>query len=444
MKRTIPLLICLCLLLVACGRTAAAVETPEPAVPTAAPTPVPTPEPMPEPTLEPTPEPTPEPVVEPLALTVKAPGMSAKMLTDGRYETDLLFASGAKLTLTAEEEIASLYILFGTYPDEWTLTSGGSEQVCGRNGFLHEFVRLDVPSDTVEITLPKRRVVIAEIRAYPAGRLPADVQDWQPADECADILIFSAHSDDELLYMGGIIPYYAAVRGLRVQVVYMTTNYSPANRNSYFLNYRFRPHESLNGLWAVGDTVYPVTNMVPDELYRSFAMAQRRYGKDQFAAFQTEMIRRFKPLVVVTHAENGEYGHGVHILTALSVERAVAAAADPEQFPESAALYGVWDTPKTYLHQYGDDDTITILNYEEPAEALGGLTPFQAAQAAFELHITQQQWDDLYGYSFDSPDDSHRYGLYRSLVGPDVERNDLMENVSREQFPLPDPSESAG
>ena len=440
-KRTLPVLICLALLLCACAQSVPAAETTAPTPePTTAPTPAPTPEPAPVPT----PEPTPEPEAEALALTISAPRNAAGIITDGSYLSDWLFSPGATITLQAEDEICSLYIIFGTYPGEWTLTSGGKEQLCGQNGFLHEYVLLDTPSDTVEITIPQHKVAIAEISAYSAGRPGADVQVWQPSDECADILIFSTHADDELVYMGGMIPYYAAVRGLRVQVVYMTTNYAPNNRNSYYRNYRFRPHEALNGLWAVGDRVYPVTNTAQDEYCYTLEGAQRRYGKDAFAAFQTDMIRRFKPLVVVTQAENGEYGHGAHILTVLSVERAVEAAADPEQFPASAEKYGVWDTPKTYLHNYGGDETMTILDYEETSEALGALTPFEAAQAAFALHITQQQWDDVYVCGFGDPDDSHRFGLYRSLVGPDLAGNDLMENVSREQFPLPDPSESAG
>ena len=385
----------------------------------------------------PTPEPAPEPEARQLALSISASSGNTSYLTDGGYQLDFAFRAGTTLTLTAEEEIGSLYILFGSYPGEWTLSAGGAEQRCGTQGFLHEYVALEVPSTTAEITLPDHSVVIGEICAYAVGRPPEDVQVWEPADECADILIFASHADDELLFMGGMIPYYAAVRGLRVQVVYMTTNYDERNRNYYFLNYRYRPHEALNGLWRAGDRIYPVTNMVPDVYCSGLREAELRYGKDQFAAFQTEMIRRFKPLVVVTHAENGEYGHGVHVLTAFSVERAVEAAADPTQFPESAQTYGVWDTPKTYLHNYGDGETIIILDYEEPSDALGGLTPFETAQEAYRLHITQQQWPSNYVYDYGHPDDSHLYGLYRSLVGPDRDKNDLMENVSRERFPIP-------
>lgn len=396
------------------------------------PTPLPTLLPAPEAVSVPTP--LPQGAARQLALRVDAGGVSPRALTDGNYYTDYTFPAGTTITLEAEEEIVSLYIIFGSYPDEWTLLSDQTRQSCGQDGFLHEYVALDKPSAQLQLLLPDdHEVMIRDIYAYSDGYLPGSVQTWSRLDERdgADILLFSTHYDDELLFFGGLIPYYATVRGLRVQVAYMTSNYL-----TDFSNYRFRPHEALNGLWVAGTHFYPVTNEVPDIECYSYENAVEHYGEDQFTAFQVEQIRRFKPLVVVTQDENGEYGHGAHILTALSVERAVAAAADPAQFPESAERYGVWNTPKTYLHLYGDPDEYTWLNYEIIAPELGWRSPFQVAQQAYLQHATQQQWVGFYVYSYDHPHDSHRFGLYRSLVGPDARKNDLMENVSREMFPV--------
>ena len=78
-----------------------------------------------------------------------------------------------------------------------------------------------------------------------------------------------------------------------------------------------------------------------------------------------------------------------------------------------------------------------MLNYEIISQQLGLRSPFQVAQEAYRQHITQQQWVGFYVYSYDHPFDSHRFGLYRSLVGPDAEKDDLMEHVSREAFPIP-------
>ena len=390
-----------------------------------------TPAPTPEPTPEPLPLGEPQYAARPLALTADTNAVAERALFDGNYHTDYTFPAGTVISLEADEDIAALYIVFGSYPGAWTLRCGESEQRCGLDGFLHECTALESPSRSVQICLGEDEdVLIRDIFAYTEGYLPGEVQTWQHLGGGADILIFSPHYDDELLFFGGLIPYYSAVCGARVQVAYMTSNYL-----TNFSNYRFRPHEALNGLWECGDYFYPVTNDVRDYECPSYWDAVYYYGEEQFVEFQVEQIRRFKPLVVVTLAENGEYGHGAHILTALSVEKAVEAAADPEQFPESAQQYGVWDTPKTYLHNYGDPEEYTWLSYERISPSLGGRTPFQTAQDAYRLHLTQQQWEGFYVYGFGHPYDSHRYGLYRSLVGPDEAKNDLLEHVSREAFP---------
>ena len=389
------------------------------------PTPAPTPVPAPEPT------PVSQTAAEQLTLKADVNAVAASHLFDDDYYSDYTFPAGTEIKLTADEEICSLYIIFGSYPDEWTLRTEGGEQLCGQNGFLHEYVSLEAPSKTVSVCLPDYPVLIRDIYAFTDGYLPSFVQTWQTLEGGADILVFSTHYDDELLFLGGLIPYYSAVRGLRVQVCYMTSNYL-----TDFSNYRFRPHEALNGLWVCGDHFYPVTNEVDDYQAYSYWDAVDHYGADTFLEFQVEMIRRFKPLVVVTQAEDGEYGHGAHVLTALSAERAVDAAYDPEQFPESAEKYGIWDTPKIYLHYYGDPEEITWLSYEVRAPELGWRTPFQVAQEAYRQHVTQQQWESFYVYGFGHSYDCHRFGLYRSLVGKDVEHNDLMEHVSRDMYPF--------
>ena len=193
-----------------------------------APAPLPTPEPTPIPTPEPTPEPTPVPqyAAEQLELTLAYDDIrAARNLLDDNYYSDYTFPAGTEITLTAEKEISSLYIIFGSYPDEWTLRTEGGEQLCGREGYLHEYVSLDAPSKSVRICLPDYPVLIRDVYAFTDGYLPSFVQTWQTISGAADILVFSTHYDDELIFFGGLIPYYSAVRGLRVQVCYMTSNY---------------------------------------------------------------------------------------------------------------------------------------------------------------------------------------------------------------------------
>ena len=68
-----------------------------------------------------------------------------------------------------------------------------------------------------------------------------------------------------------------------------------------------------------------------------------------------EYLRRFRPQVVVGHDPNGEYGHPQHIINTETLMDALTLAADPTYSEETAADYGVWDVPKTYLHLYGEN-----------------------------------------------------------------------------------------
>ena len=101
----------------------------------------------------------------------------------------------------------------------------------------------------------------------------------------------------------------------------------------------------------------------------------------------------------------------------LSVERAVVAAADPEQFPESAEVRRLEYAQNLSAPSTAIRTNTTWLNYENMAPELGWRSPFQVAQEAYRQHPTQQQWVGFYVSSYGHPQDSHRFGLYRSLVG---------------------------
>ena len=418
MKKCLSCLIvflALALLFCACGQSAL-----EP-TPTPEPTASPTPEPTPTPTPEPTPEPTPTPDAHQVFFQAESDAY-LNPLFDDNFLTWCSFDAGSELSFRADEPVGGVYLVWNTFPSAWTLSADGVSVEAGTNGYLHEYVPLPVPSTEFTIHFPADTDMdLCDIYAVSEGILPDWVQLWLPPCETADILVVPTHADDEFIFFGGILPSYAAERGLEVQVLYMTSHYIGSERH--------RCHEKLNGLWIAGVRHYPVTNMVRDYLFDSYREAAGYYGPGAFTEFQVQQIRRFKPLVIVEHDENGEYGHAVHRFNAYSMEEAVVLAADPSYDPDSAALYGVWDTPKTYLHLYGEPDSRTSLNYETPLDFFGGKTAYEVALQGLNEHHSQLIWD-FEVYSFDSPFDSHSFGLYRSLVGPDIEKNDLMENIS--------------
>lgn len=361
---------------------------------------------------------------ERLKYTLKGISGQSRVLNDWKQDTGISVRGGTSFTIKAKKPIACLYILWDAKPRTWTLKAGGEKIVCGKSKFRHEYIELPHPAKTVTITLSKGSSIrINEIYAFTEGALPDWVQVWEPPAKYADILVIPTHADDEYVFFGGILPTYAGERGLDVQVLYMTDHQKTQ---------KVRNHELLNGLWLSGVRRYPIINGSKD-LYLTGRKEARRVYETRFLRAQVRAIRRCRPLVIVGHDVKGEYGHQAHIQNALCLQKAVTLAADPSFDPESAEKYGVWETPKLYLHLYGRKSDQTVLNYSSPLKAFGGKTAFEVAKEAFACHKSQQVYSfEVYGAG--DPYDSRRFGLYRSLVGPDEDKNDLMEHIVPENW----------
>ncbi|MBQ5671614.1 MAG: PIG-L family deacetylase, partial [Oscillospiraceae bacterium] len=118
--------------------------------------------------------------------------------------------------------------------------------------------------------------------------------------------------------------------------------------------------------------------------------------------------------------------HAQHIINARALTDAVVAATDSSIFPESAQVYGTWDTPKLYLHLY--ETNPIVMDWNMPLESYGGKTAMDVAREAFALHESQQGFFYVYGEGDDW--DSRKFGLYRSTVGPDTVGGDVFENIT--------------
>ena len=410
--------------------------TPEPALAELPPEPPPASEPEPKPESVPPPEPAPEPEHE----NAHVPGQNHEpepepqpatditdeltvSLSDGRqpatlldrdYTTRLVFGQDKGITLNATMDIHSLYLIWSLPPGQWTV-SGAETQVFGENGFIHEYVTLASTAQELTITLPQDGAALCDIYAFAEGTPPEWVQTWLPPLFQTDLLAFPTHADDEHLFFVGVLPYYAGERGYRVQVAYLTNHW----------NQPPRPHELLNGLWAVGIRNYPIISGFNDRYAETLQQATNIYGFDNFVNFQVELIRRFRPYVVVGHDLNGEYGHGVHMLGAHALRAAVENAADSTWHTESYEQYGTWNTQKLYLHLYREN--AIMMDWDIPLENFGGATAYEMAVRGYEAHRSQHRW----AFAVPRPGSvsGHRFGLVRSLVGEDVIGNDMFENI---------------
>ena len=351
-------------------------------------------------------------------------------ITDNNENSYVSISKNEEINIKGSN-INALYIIYELKSQKGTIYYNDKEQEIGQNNFLHEYIKLENKTDILTIKY-NEDVKIGEIYILSEGELPSYVEEWLPPCDKADLLLFSTHSDDEQLFFLGLLPTYVA-RGANVEVVYFTNHYDNPKRL----------HEQLHGLYAVGIRNYPIIGIVPDAWSETLEGAQKNMEKkditmDMTMTYQVENIRRFKPLVIVGHDEKGEYSHGQHILNTYLLKDAIKKANDDTYDKNSLDLYGLWDTPKLYLHLYKENQI--KMDYDTPLEYFNGKTAYEVSKIGYSKH-TSQQWtwftawingkNNEYTKATDiktyAPTD---YGLYRSLVGEDINKNDMFENLT--------------
>lgn len=371
-------------------------------------------------------------------LVVAANRINKDRLFDGDKLNQQQIVSQSWVTLEHEKGIGSVYLMFNLEYGTYTITNEDTGETvdCGANNYLHDFVDLTALFGTapkkITVAFPQERGEINEMYAFTQGQVPDWVQIWQqPVDKETDLVLFSTHCDDEQLFFAGILPYYAGELDYQVQVVYLTISRNHSTR---------RAHEMLDGLWAVGVRSYPVYSPYGDYKAPTMDKAYSVYKvmgveEEQLLEYVVENIRRFKPKVAIGHdIINGEYGHGAHILYADLLTKALEITNDPAQFPESAEKYGLWDIPKTYLHLYPENPI--IVDWDIPLSKFGGMTAYEVTKnIGFPCHVSQVNGFLWYMAGADTAKEVQKYspceyGLYRSTVGPDVEKNNFFENMT--------------
>ncbi|MGN0754111.1 MAG: PIG-L deacetylase family protein [Aristaeellaceae bacterium] len=345
------------------------------------------------------------PEITPGCVFAFAPRSTGKgNMTDGSY---LTYYSGAYLEVTAPVPCWGLYFSFAQREADIAV------QVMDENGawvtlltdtrhYTNTYLALPGVDHFRLVPTAGDTLHISEIHLFGEGEPPAWVQDWQPFEGKADLLVLSAHCDDELLFFGGVIPYYAAERGMKVIVCYLTDQTHT------------RRSEALDGLWTCGVRTYPEMGVFRDIKVNHARECYPYWGQEAVREHIAGLIARYQPEVMVTHDVRGEYGHGAHKVCA---EMAMAYVDHQE---ESA-----WQVKKLYLHLY-QENTLTM-DWRQPLMAFGGQTAFDVAAAAFRCHASQRSngltVQDSGKYA------NNLFGLYYSSVGLDSGAADLFEHI---------------
>lgn len=257
---------------------------------------------------------------------------------------------------------------------------------------------------------------IAECGAYGRGSVPAHVHVGLMKDtpEKLDYLVVSAHPDDDLLFMGAVVP-VSRNKGYEGTVLYMTCRE------------RRRYEEALSALRTAGLDTLPLFLFKKDG-GPAYKEVRTFWDFDETVAQLAACFREFRPEVVVTHDESGEYGHALHRITSEAVSEAVIRAADPAFDPGSYERFGAWQVKKLYKHLYPENRL--QIDMREPLEAYGGKNALEVAREAYKEHKSQQYlW---FGVSDTEAYSAAEYGLAFTAVGQDTPGvNDMFEHVSR-------------
>lgn len=304
---------------------------------------------------------------------------------------------------------------------------GGEWQTAASGGaYLVQWHPLDAGVREFRIlSTGRERMRIAELELYGEGDKPRDVQGWKTLDKC-DMMLISAHPDDETLWFAGLLPTYAGERGLRVQLAVL----APTGGE--------RKLELLHAIWHSGVTAYPELIGFVDKNGKT---AEGQYtawkGKNRVLRLVTEVIRKYRPEVIVTHGENGEYGHGAHKAACDAAKQCVKLAANRKKYEKSAELYGTWQVKKLYLHEYKKN--VIPCDWNTPLEAFGGKTGYEVAAESFLFHRSQvkRKWSlDADGTVRNAKGilehDNALFGLYFTKVGEDTGIGDFMEHIDPE------------
>ena len=374
---------------------------------------------------------------------VDQPG-KVKSITDGKYTTYWESSKRKEpwVVISSDKPIYGLYLCFQKMPDSYviqkqsgdgwvTVAEGGSPR------YHHAFFELEgLKKIRILSTMDKKNAMgFNEIFAFGEGEIPDWVQRWEKPVEKADILFLVTHPDDDVLFLGSAITYYAAEEKRNVQVAYLT--YSNTTRRS----------EALNGLWAMGVRNYPEIGSFADK-YSKPSKVEQAYkdmgGQDKVLGWVTELYRKYRPEVVVTQAIDGEYGHPQHEMLVDAAIRCWDQAADETAFRESADAYGAWEVKKLYLHLYGDEADSTAFNWDVPLASMDGRTANEAAEDAFKLHVTQAGKGNKFNgerVPFSVAEygvkryPNNRFGLYATRVGQDETHTDFLEHIDTVSVP---------
>lgn len=295
--------------------------------------------------------------------------------------THLNFGENGYLSVSWDESlpVSRFCVYFASLPKAYTVSrySFLDELIDSRTiegGRMTPVFELEAGTGRIELR-SDYNMDIVQARVYGEGTLPEPYQPFCDVPDKLDYLIVSTHPDDDVLFMGAIVPLFGVDKGYEGAIAYMTTGL------------RDRIAEALNGAWAMGLKNYPFFASFPDIWEGAPESEKQTFVYQDVVTYLVRLYRKHRPSVVFSHDLEGEYGHWQHKLVARAVLEACSLAADAGFDSASAESLGVWQVAKCYLHLYSEN--AIKLDVHAPLDAFDGLSAFEVAKRAMRKHPSQ-------------------------------------------------------
>ena len=302
-----------------------------------------------------------------------------------------------RIRFNGDTEPATLGLIWYTKPYGAQIERlDGTGALLGADTVSGEYVSvISLEPDTREIVVRAAQAAleIAEADVFGPGAPPEPYHVFAPLPEKLDYMVIAAHPDDDVLFLGAVVPYLGGEEGLIGTIVYMT---KPTLHG--------RNIEALNGAWTMGLRYTPIFGTMKDVLVRSWERLYHFVNREDTVRYLVRLIRQYRPVLLFTHEPEGESGHLEHQFISEAVLEAVRKAQDPEYDNWSTDLYGPWQVSKLYWHDYQQTPERLLFDPDAPLASFGGKTAYEICCEAFKKHRSQQ--GRVYAV--------HRYGEHRN------------------------------
>lgn len=305
---------------------------------------------------------------------------SSETLTDGSTETALPLGARDSLRIRWSSWLSAqgLYFSWKKLPREYEIEQFDYKETSlstavYADGMPQEYIPIDPACCIVELRMHGKGVLSELCLCKADAPLPARVHNWQLPAEQVDLMLVAAAPGDESAVFSGLLEFCTLELKRPSALVYL---YKPDDA---------RLNSALDALWAAGVRSRPVVGTHGQKNSDLITALTGGASREEYAtAFVTELLRRYRPAVLVSHAPGDGDGDAARAEAYRAVRQAAALAGGAENFPETASVYGVWQPSKLYLN---DPEGATV--------SVSGVA----------------------------------YGLVSSTVGADSGQNDLFENI---------------